>query len=263
MRGYLRFAFASAFAFALSVSGCVGLGEERTLDERAQSLYASAFDRLSIEVGSGELVVIGDPALESIEVEVALRTRLLVPKYDDDAIEALEVVLEPSPEGAALRVSIGELEDRYYADVRVRVPARLVLEIDDGAGDAWVSGVSALEMQDDSGELDVSSIAGAVSVTDDSGNISIEDVGPVTIRDLSGDIVVTGARGDVSVEDDSGELTVLDVRGDVRIVDDSGTIRIDRVDGTVTIDDGSGDIEVGEVGALDVRTDESGELREI
>ena len=93
----------------------------------------------------------------------------------------------------------------------------LVLDVDCDWTTVWPPSVdvtlrvpreTALALQNDSGEVTVSSIVGDVTVSSDSGGVE-----------------ATGIRGDVELHTDSGSVTATDVDGDLDLRTDSGSIR--------------------------------------
>jgi DUF4097 and DUF4098 domain-containing protein YvlB len=117
-------------------------------------------------------------------------------------------------------------------DLTVTVPATIPVEIEDSSGDLRVIGTAALDVDDNSGGVEISDVAGALRVTDGSGELDIQNV-----------------RGDVTIEDGSGEIDVRDVTGSVTVRDGSGSITARGVGGTVhVLRDGSGGIRVVDVG---------------
>ncbi|MGB3544694.1 DUF4097 family beta strand repeat-containing protein [Rubrivirga sp.] len=79
--------------------------------------------------------------------------------------------------------------------------------------------------------------------------------GNVDVASLEGDLTVDVGSGNVNVEDVDGDRIVLDtgsgnvraelLRGNVRIDTGSGNVEVDRVEGELSVDTGSGNVEVG------------------
>ncbi len=85
-------------------------------------------------------------------------------------------------------------------------------------GNLRVSGVKHdLEIEDDSGEIYLRNVAGAVTIRDTSGQIRAEQVGALTIDDTSGDVVVDGASAVIVRSKESGQVKVHNVSGEVRV----------------------------------------------
>jgi hypothetical protein len=170
-------------------------------------------------------------------------------------------------------------------DMTVRLPSGIALDVEDSSGEAEISHVGALTIDDGSGALRLVDINGGLDVKDGSGEVDISEVaGSVRLSDGSGDVSIRTVRGDVVIANDgSGALEIVDVQGNVTIGDDgSGEIRIERVSGSVRIEndgsggifvstvkhdvfidqDGSGEIEVVDIeGDFEVRESGSGGIR--
>jgi DUF4097 and DUF4098 domain-containing protein YvlB len=117
-------------------------------------------------------------------------------------------------------------------DLTVTVPRNIPVEIEDSSGDLRVMGTAALDVDDNSGGVEIRDIGGALRVRDGSGELDIENV-----------------RGDVTIDDGSGEIDVRDVTGTLTLRDGSGSISARTVGGSVYVQrDGSGGIRVTDVG---------------
>ncbi len=247
----------------VGLAGCIG-GERRLVDRTEQGLDADGLDGLVLDVGAGALEVVGDPTVERVEVTVELATNLYGIGDDEAARDALGVRLEPAGEDATLVVQLDGAPDGYYADVFVRLPARMTVAGIDGSGDTSVSDVAGLDLEDGSGELVIARVAGPIHLIDDSGDILAEAIdGDVRVEDGSGDLRLTDVHGEVAIEDGSGDIDVGAVTGDVVVDDDSGDVVLLGIAGSVTIRDGSGDITVETAGALTIERDDSGLVTEL
>ena len=151
------------------------------------------------------------------------------------------------------------------------------VEIDDGSGtlSAWQLG-GALRIRKQSGDIRVEDVRGpvaansqsgqshlarlsALEVEDSDGNLDISDVASARIHNRGGNVRVERVKGDLEINDDSGEIVAADVGGAVTIRDTSGQIRTART-GPVTIQDTSGDVTVVQAAALRINAKESGEV---
>ncbi len=195
-----------------------------------------------VSAGAGSLRVEGKPGLRQV------RIRGTACASDRGLLDEIELTARRV--GNEIRVFANdqdlELRSREYArlDVIIEVPAGMAASIEDGSGDAELSGLGSLRIEDGSGGLTIQDIGGNV-----------------TIEDGSGRVHVTNVRGDVSVEDGSGEIQLADIEGSVDIRDGSGEIVLARVAHNVLISDSSGDIEIDVVGGnLTVRHDSNGDI---
>ena len=139
-----------------------------------------------------------------------------------------------------------------YIDLTVRMPVDLALEVDDGSGDADVSNVASLRFTSGSGDLKAHHVVGDVVVKVGSGDAIIDDIGSLNVERVgSGDIRASNARGDVKVGHvGSGDVNFADVRGGVHIESvGSGDVGVRRA---------GGDVEIGSIGSGDVTVDSVG-----
>lgn len=209
-----------AAAIAALLLGACAFGEPTLQETRELDLTVAPGSALTIEAGAGPLVVQGDDG-DSIRVEAGI--------YQHSANDDYRLVLEADgADGARLvaETASAAFGTSDYIDLTVRVPRTLQLRIEDG-----------------SGSLQVSNLAGDLDIEDESGSITIESIG-----------------GRVVIEDGSGSISIEGVGGGVRIDDGSGSIEVIEVAGTVTISDGSGSITVRDAGDFELREDGSGSV---
>lgn len=154
---------------------------------------------------------------------------------------------------------------RHYAymSLDAKIPANVMVQLNVGSGDAWVTGASALSADVGSGDVDARRIPGRVTAKVGSGDIELDDVGSLHVLSIgSGDVVARNVRGTVEVGSiGSGDFTLEGAGGDVRIDSiGSGDADVERVSGDVSVGSiGSGDLDVKQVtGGLTVRSVGSG-----
>jgi DUF4097 and DUF4098 domain-containing protein YvlB len=225
---------------------------------------------LELDTGAGYLDITGTSGSSDIEIRARACTDSRRRLEDMDVLyqrrgNAWEVETETGDarDGFSL-FSLFDFDSHASIDVDVRVPAGLLLDIDDGSGAINVRDVTGeLRINDGSGEIELSRFTGEVDIDDGSGGTDIHDVnGRVRVNDGSGSITIARTM-DVTVRDGSGSISIRDIEGNVDVPDDgSGSITIERVSGNVLIDDdGSGDIRVDEVrGDFTARNTGSGDL---
>lgn len=109
---------------------------------------------------------------------------------------------------------------------------------------------------EETGRLDASASAGAITVGRVVGPISVKaSMGSVRVRELLGDGVIKSSMGEVqvgavtgnlTVSSSMGEIAVGTLRGTVTTTTSAGSVRVDRVvTGAVNLSASSGTIEVG------------------
>lgn len=131
-------------------------------------------------------------------------------------------------------------------EANVQLPPELPVAVRVGSGDATVAGLQQLRSTVGSGDLHVSSIAGAFSTSVGSGDVDASDVGSLQAGSVgSGDLKARGVKGDAKVGSiGSGDVTLHNVGGSVR-VDTLGS-------GDLSVHDVGGDLSLGAKGSGDV-----------
>ena len=223
--------------------------------DRAAEASTDGIRRIVVEAGAGSLDIRGESGRQRMQASgVACAS-------DKQQLEQLQIYVERK--GSTLVISTSPswsiLDPTTWSndagdgrlDISIKVPEGMTLEVEDGSGDAYISNVGALEMNDGSGSLRIEDIHGSLELVDGSGDVVIARVrGSMSLKDGAGDLEITQASGEVEIIDDgSGGLVILDVQDNVEIVNDgSGDIRIERVSGSVDIgNDGSGEIHISRV----------------
>jgi hypothetical protein len=217
--------------------------------ERSARLDAAGATRVDIEAGAGSLTIRGREGAGELVAEGTACAA------GEGTLE--EIRLTAERRGDVLFVATefpNGIRGPARLDLEIDLPANLPIYVDDGSGPVVVQGVAALEIEDGSGSLHVSDVAGDLTVDDGSGEIEIERVGgQVRLRDGSGEIHVLAAGGDVIVEEDgSGEIEIRGVDGSVIIEEDgSGSIAVRDVRGDFELlRDGSGAVDVDVDGSV-------------
>lgn len=237
---------AMALVLAGVLPACAQGGDDCSYEApRNLDLDAAGVDTLEVRARAGSLEIRGEPGLDQVQVRgMACASR----EGDLDDIRLVQ-----RREGGRLVVAVeipdtsGLFGGQRRLDLELRVPSRLVLEVDDSSGTASVTNVASLRIDDSSGELQVSGVPGAVRIEDSSGAIEVRDVGSLHIpSDSSGEIRVADVRGDAVIDSDSsGAIEMHRIGGNARIgSDSSGSIEVEDVAGDFTVgSDGSGGIE--------------------
>lgn len=237
------------------------------LEEKVLSLPVSSLEGMLVDAGTGSLLITGSDKADTIQVSARI--------YGED-LEADDYSLSlESKEGLAILYA-HITRDRYKSeriDLKVTLPARLKLEVNDRSGDLEIesmfAGVSindrsgdielsniqgGLQIDDRSGDIFLNSLSGGLTINDRSGNISLKEIdGDTKIIDRSGDIRVKNLEGNLDIEDSSGDVRVKNVSGVVSVDDTSGNIKVDGAADFVLVDDGSGDVELDNIRAVKTR----------
>lgn len=218
-----------------------------------QSLDLSNSETLSVLAAAGDLEIKGVDQGD----QASIRGRVCVSEeewLDESRLatrggQDAEIVVELPDVGDGWSLT----GSRYaYMDLRLEVPAGVVLDIKDSAGDVEIDGVGEVRVKDSSGDIEIENTSGSATVQDSSGDIVFSKIGgDVTIvSDSSGDIRGKGITGSVLVRSDSsGDILFSDV-GENFIVerDSSGDISANVVAGDFRVlKDGSGEISATDV----------------
>lgn len=224
----VQFVFIIIFLPVIALAG--------TLDETRQlELSAASIQTLKIECGSGFLTTIGVKGSDRIRATAQIEVKGIQENEFQKYLEKkLLLTLEKQGRDAVLKADIKKSFPKKIEakiNLTVKVPRMLPVTIDDGSGAIMVTSLAGgLQLVDDSGSIDIINMEGKIKIADGSGRIDIEDV-----------------RGDVEVQDGSGHIKINLVKGNVSITDGSGSITVQDIDGNVTVTDGSGSIEIHEV----------------
>lgn len=226
--------------FILNAMGCDDFRQH--VGTCKKKLDAENVQLLTVDVGSGSFDVIGDATATEIEVIVDIFSHESE-RREYDAREALRFDLEKmGGSEAKLLVDMSRADFTASADVVVKLPPTISLDVKDKSGDICITDIHSLVLEANSGDIQIEDVAQDVTIVDDSGDLVLDNVG-----------------GNVDITDDSGDIEVSNVESDVRINDDSGDITVKRVDGLVTIVDKSGDIEIYDAGDVEIISDSSGD----
>jgi hypothetical protein len=233
--------------------------------DRAGGVDAAGVEKVVIRAGAGDIKVVGRGNAVRIEargVACAAKQELLDATKISVRREGNIVYVETDmPQDGGW--SLGN-NGYAYIDLGVALPSSIPVDATDSSGDANFEDLKALTVQDSSGDLEISRIAGLADVNDSSGDVDIDHAGSVRLRDSSGDLDVESVLGDVDVDNDSsGDIRIATVDGSVKVrQDSSGGIRVEDVKGSVDVEsDSSGDIYAGRVrGNFTVGDDSSGSI---
>lgn len=133
-----------------------------------------------------------------------------------------------------------------YLDLQAQLPTSMPVTINTGSGDAYVTGLTQLNVQTGSGDLHADHIAGEVTVTAGSGDVELSDIGSLNAGSVgSGDVKARNVHKSVIIGTvGSGDVTLEHVGGSVNV----STIG----SGDLNVKDVGGDLSVGAKGSGDV-----------
>jgi len=176
-----------------------------------------------------------------------------------DRLDSLTVSQERSGDKLIVRLQReGDLStfgfgNRYaYLTLEAGIPDDVLVQLDVGSGDAWVTGAAAASADVGSGDVDLRRIRDRATVKVGSGDVEIDDAGTLKVLSIgSGDVTASNLRGDAEVGSiGSGDFKLRRSSGSVSIQSiGSGDAELSSVAGSVRVGSiGSGDLEVREIG---------------
>ncbi|MBL4908540.1 MAG: DUF4097 family beta strand repeat protein [Alteromonadaceae bacterium] len=269
----------TALSTVCLLSGCVIAINPAKADvhiKKELTLSAQQLQKLTITTGAGLLVINGENNTDSIKVIADIYS-------DNDNLDNVQLSLTENHNQANLiakmDVSHGFWQGNSpHIDIKISLPHNLSLNINDGSGDIDITNIGAdinltdgsgnielasingnLTIDDGSGDIQLKAIQGNVDINDGSGGLYVKNIqGNMKIIDGSGDIGIKHIRGNVNINDNSGSIAAKDIQGNIDIVDGSGDLSVKNVTKKVTINDGSGDINVKNIGQLNISESGSG-----
>lgn len=176
-----------------------------------------------------------------------------------ERLDALTVTQQRDGERLRVRLSREDrgwglgIGNRYaYLSLEAGLPEHVLVQLDVGSGDAWLTGAAAASADVGSGDVDIRRTRGRVTVKVGSGDIDIDEAGALKVLSVgSGDIEARNVRGDTEVGSiGSGDFTLRRATGNVAIDSiGSGDAGLADIGGSVRVGSvGSGDLDVQGVG---------------
>jgi DUF4097 and DUF4098 domain-containing protein YvlB len=221
--------------------------------EKTQQLELPVKDIRSIQIvcGPGFLDVFGVERGDRIKVTATVKISGIRQNMLENVLDEHVLLSLKKRHGKAVLQSEFKNENRMKADgkinLTVEVPKNLDVSIDDGSGAIFVTALAGnLEIEDGSGSIEIRMMTGRVSISDGSGTVEVKDIiGNLEVKDGSGRIDIDGVTGNVRIVDGSGSMTVKDIDGNLTVTDGSGSIEISDVTQNVFIKEaGSGTLEI-------------------
>ena len=254
-----------ACALASPLAAQADDGACRHSDPRQLTLDMDGVSRVMFDVGPHKLRLDASPGADG-----ALSGRACA--SSDGWLESLKV--EQRRDGDRLHVRLyrdspmrGIFLGRTYArlDLAGSIPDSVLVQLQVGSGDAWVTGASAMSADVGSGDVEARTIAGLVTVKVGSGDIELDDIGSLNVLSIgSGDVEAGRIRGDLEVGSiGSGDLEVRGIGGNPRVGSiGSGDANLYEVRGNVSIGSiGSGDARLRDIGGSgDINSVGSGDI---
>jgi hypothetical protein len=214
---------------------------------------------LKVSAG-GEIAIVGEDRTD-IEAELRVHSN----GFDEDEAQQLvkATVLKVETAGSTLAASVSypQAGTQRLLNLRLKIPARLLVRLEGNAASLTVTGVAGVETASRS-EARISKIAGRVSGTHRGGELSVSDSGSVRLTTINTDVRLEHIAGEVGLNMRGGELKASELTGPIDL-DTSGTDvtlgKLEKVTGLVRINANGGSVTLNGLrseGRIDVRNAE-------
>jgi hypothetical protein len=240
-------------------------GNRATTEVTNQATYplAAGTDELRVTLNAESLTITGED-----RDDVAAELRVWSNGYDDAEAQELAkaTVLKPVEGAGSLSMGIFYPQaGRQRANVTLKVPTRLRIQIASYGGRLTITGATDVELLNTRGEAEVKGISGRVSGTHRNGEVKIDDVGSLKLTTRGTDVRVANVHGAATIQTQAGELRgsaidgPLDVdanatditfeqlekaKGPIRVTAVAGSITMRGVASDVRIDSRNAEVEV-------------------
>lgn len=175
----------------------------------------AAGQRLEVRNSVGDVTLIADPSATEIRAEVTLTGKGSSPARAADALDDIDVSLQPGNAGAIVAQAThpdGGHGREYEVAWKITAPPSLIIIVSNDVGDIDVGGfTSGLSITNDVGDITLRDISGGAKVSTDVGDIGLTSTAPVDARSDVGDVSVTvvpGFVGPISIGSGVGEISL-------------------------------------------------------
>jgi len=214
-----------------------------------------AYDDVSSAITAGSALIIRDPHGDvtvtgsSSDGLVHVSVHKHAYAWKDSDVQNMESELQPafSNEGKDLVLTVATVRGGQ-ADLTVTVPATTAVTVNDDRGDVSVSQIhGALTLSANRGDVDINGITGDVqaSVNDDNATLTLQNItGGVTIEGHSGDIDISDVSGAVHLQGEFfGDTHLEHVGGQVRFETNRTLFTAGRLDDELSVEKSSLDAD--------------------
>lgn len=211
---------------------------------RATEPVPDSIREIRLEFAVGAITIEGEDR-DDIEAEMHVRST------GRDAVEAERLAkasrLTFDAAGEVLIID-GKfpVEGRQTPTLRLKVPSRLAVRIDDKGSTFEVKDLAAVRVGTGRGRTVIERIAGEVNVTQRGSEISITDAGSLTLATTSGaDVRIARIRGDTALTLQSGDLRAEELGGSLTVEARNTEMQFARLDdlkGPVRVDATMGEV---------------------
>ncbi|MEO3946505.1 hypothetical protein [Gorillibacterium sp. CAU 1737] len=218
-------------ALLLLVTAC---GAKEETASKKLNLPAEGLTKLVIAHRNGDIHLVGNPDLDTIEVSAEIKAKGI-------KMEKLTLELEAREETAYLDA---RFRGQFLAsgsgtvDLEIAIPERFMVDIESHRdGEIRISDLSSsAKIANINGRIEVVNLAGALEVDNRDGDVTVRDIGSdVEIANVNGHLVVNQVRGSAKIELGDGSLELDNVEKDVTLSQSgNGKVTIGEVKGKLT-----------------------------
>jgi hypothetical protein len=123
-------------------------------------------------------------------------------------------------------------EGQQRPTLRLKIPSRLGVRIDEKNGELTISNVALVAMGVTRGATTISAVAGAVSATQRGSTITVNDIGSLKLTTNAGaNARVSNVRGDVTLSLQTGELRAEGLAGTLEVESRAAEMHFEGLDG--------------------------------
>ena len=151
-------------------------------------------------------------------------------------------------EAGALMIIAGSFprEGRQTPTLKLRIPSRLGVRMDDKGSPLEISDVSSVLIGSGRGRTTITRVADSVTVTQRGSVVTISDVGALKLSTLSGaEARVSNVRGDSTMSIQTGELVAEGLHGNVEVESRAAELQFEKLEkstGTVRVNANMGEV---------------------
>ena len=240
-------------------------GNRASTEVTNQATYplAAGTSELRVSLSAQSLTILGED-----RSDIAAELHVWSNGYDDAEAQKLAKATTLKPVEGAGSLSLGLVypdPGTQRANVVLKVPSRLHVQIASYGGRLTITGATDVELLNTRGEAEIKGIAGRVSGTHRNGEVKIDDVGSLKLTTRGTDVRVANVHGAATIQTQAGELRgsaidgPLDVdanatditfeqlekaKGPIRVTAVAGSITMRGVASDVRIDSRNAEVEV-------------------
>lgn len=243
-------------------------GKNEVVEEKInKSFSAAGITGLDIDNFSGTVDII--PANSNkIEIEAVKRAQGRIRDLGEK-LKDIDIIMEPVGKTLRIRSYLPEMERRGRIQMRnfslsthfrIKVPARLSVEVRNKFGTVAVSGINSVTVDNNSGGLNISEIGGDANLTCSFNSARISDIkGNLTVENKSGGVRAERISGMVRIDASFNTVRVMDAKKDVFISNSSGAVDAIKIEGNCEIENSFNTVTAESItGNLVIRSQSSG-----